>query len=329
MWCHSPLRPRIVCLTAALLASSLAPVHGETGYPDHAVRVIVPFAPGGVVDVMARLLSQKLSADVGKNFYLQNLGGAGGDIGTHDAATAANDGYTIEMTSSSFVVNPSLHAQVPYDPVKDFSPITIAASSPNVVVVNPNVPAKNMRELTELIRREPDKYSFGSAGIGTTTHLSGELYRLAAGLKLVHVPFSGAGPALQSTVGGYTPVTFSSLPAAVPLIKNGLLRPLAVTSAQRVAALPDVPTMTEQGFPGQEAETLLFVLAPAGTPPEIVNTLSAEFRKVVALPEIKSQFDTLGFSPLATTPEESAQRIKDEVARWAKVIKDANIQAGD
>jgi tripartite-type tricarboxylate transporter receptor subunit TctC len=148
-------------------------------------------------------------------------------------------------------------------------------------------------------------------------------------LKLVHVPFSGAGPALQSTVGGYTPITFSSLPAAIPLIKSGLVRPLAVTSAKRVSALPDVPTMTEQGIPGQEAETLLFVLAPAGTPPEIVNTLSVEFRKIVASPEIKSQFDTLGFSPLATNPEESEQRIKDEVARWAKVIKDAHIQIGD
>ncbi len=314
---------------AALLLATFTPAHGETTYPDRAVRVIVPFAPGGVVDVMARLLSQKLTADFGKNFYLQNLGGAGGDIGTHDAATAPNDGYTIEMTSSSFVVNPSLHAHVPYDPVKDFAPITIAASSPNVVVVNPNVPAKNLQELAALIRREPDKYSFGSAGIGTTTHLSGELFRLSANLKLVHVPFSGAGPALQSTVGGYTPITFSSLPAAIPLIKSGLLRALAVTSAQRASALPDVPTLSEQGFPGQEAETLLFVLAPAGTPPDIVNALSADLRKIVALPEIKSQFDTLGFRPLATTPEESAQRIKDEVARWAKVIKDANIQAGD
>jgi tripartite-type tricarboxylate transporter receptor subunit TctC len=323
------LNPRIIFLTASLFVSTLAPAFGQADYPDHAVRVIVPFAPGGVVDVMARLLSQKLSADLGKNFYLQNSGGAGGDIGTHDGAMAANDGYTIVMTSSSFVVNPSLHAQIPYDPIKDFAPITIAASSPNVVVVNPNVAAKNMQELADLVRREPDKYSFGSAGIGTTTHLSGELFRLSAGLKLVHVPFSGAGPALQSTVGGYTPITFSSLPAAIPLIKSGLVRPLAVTSAKRVSALPDVPTMTEQGIPGQEAETLLFVLAPAGTPPEIVNTLSVEFRKIVASPEIKSQFDTLGFSPLATNPEESEQRIKDEVARWAKVIKDAHIQIGD
>ena len=319
----------LVLLIAALAVPGIAPTLGEAAYPERPVRVIVPFAPGGVVDVMARLLSQKLSMDLGKNFYPQNLGGAGGDIGSQNAAAAANDGYTILMSGSSFVVNPSLHAQVPYDPVKDFSPITIAASSPNVVVVNPNVAAKSMQELVDLIRREPDKYSFGSAGIGTTTHLSGELFRLSAGLKLVHVPFSGAGPALQSTVGGYTPITFSSLPAAIPLIKSGLVRPLAVTSAKRVSALPDVPTLAEQGFPGQEAETLLFVLAPAGTPPDIVNALSTEFRKIVALPEIQSQFDTLGFSPLATTPEDSEQRIKDEVARWAKVIKDANIQAGD
>jgi tripartite-type tricarboxylate transporter receptor subunit TctC len=323
------LNLRSVALATVLLASTFASALGATGYPDRAVRVIVPFAPGGVVDIIARLLSQKLSADFGENFYLQNLAGAGGDIGAHDAATAANDGYTIMMTSSSFVVNPSLHAKPPYDPVKDFVAISIAAAAPNIVVVNPNVAAKNMKELADLIRREPDKYSFGSAGTGTTTHLSGELFRLSAGLQLVHVPFSGAGPALQSTVGGYTPITFSSVPSAVPLIKSGLLRALAVTSAERITALPDVPTLSEQGFPGQEAETLLFVLAPAGTPPDIVDTLSADLRKIVALPEIQSQFDTLGFRPLATTPQESTQRLKDEVARWAKVVKDANIQAGD
>jgi tripartite-type tricarboxylate transporter receptor subunit TctC len=323
------LLSRTSLIAGALSFSLFTPAFGASVYPDHPVRVIVPFAPGGVVDVMARLLTQRLSVDLGENFYLQNLGGAGGDIGTRNTATAAHDGYTIEMTSSSFVVNPTLHAHAPYDPIKDFVAVTIAASSPNIVVINPKVPAKNMKELTELIRRDPSKYSFGSAGVGTTPHLSGELYRLSAGLQLVHVPFSGAGPALESTVGGYTPITFSSLPAAVPLVKSGLLRPLAVTSAQRVAALPDVPTMAEAGFPGQEAETLIFVLAPAGTPPEIVATLNAEFRKLVALPEIKSQFDKFGFSPMALTPEQAEQRVKDEVARWAKVIKDANIHAAD
>jgi tripartite-type tricarboxylate transporter receptor subunit TctC len=320
--------PRILLLGVALLASASTLALGQSGYPDHPVRVIVPFAPGGVVDVMARLLSQKLSGDLRENFYLQNLGGAGGDIGTRNAASSTNDGYSILMTSSSFVINPSLHAQTPYDPIKDFEPISIAASSPNVVVVSPNVAAKNMQELAEAIRRDPDKYSFGSAGIGTTPHLSGELFRLSAGIKLVHVPFAGAGPALQATVGGFTPITFSSLPAAIPLIKGGLVRALAVTSPNRVSALPDVPTMAEAGFPGQEAATLLFVLAPAGTPPGVVNKLSVEFRSIVASPDVKSQFDTLGFSPLAMSPEESAKRVSEEIARWGKVIKDANIHEG-
>jgi tripartite-type tricarboxylate transporter receptor subunit TctC len=320
--------PRILLLGVALLASAATLALGQSDYPDHPVRVIVPFAPGGVVDVMARLLSQKLSGDLRENFYLQNLGGAGGDIGTRNAASSTNDGYSILMTSSSFVINPSLHAQTPYDPIKDFEPIAIAASSPNVVVVNPNVVAKNMQELAEAIRRDPDKYSFGSAGIGTTPHLSGELFRLSTGIKLVHVPFAGAGPALQATVGGFTPITFSSLPAAIPLIKGGLVRPLAVTSPNRVSALPDVPTMAEAGFPGQEAATLLFVLAPAGTSPGVVNKLNAELRKIVASSDVKSQFDTLGFSPLAISPDESAKRLSEEISRWGKVIKDANIHEG-
>lgn len=317
---------RTVLLAAVLLTSGMMPAAAQPNYPTRPVRVVVPFAPGGVVDVMARLLSQRLAADFGENFYLQNLGGAGGDIGTRNAAASANDGYTILITSSSFVVNPSLHSTVPYDPIKDFDPISIAASSPNVLVVNPSVPAKNVHELVDAIRNNPDKYSFASAGIGTTPHLSGELLRLSAGIKLVHVPFPGAGPALEATLGGYTPIAFSSLPAAVPLIKGGSLRALAVTSATRVDALPDVPTMSEQGFAGQEAETLLFILAPAGTPTEIVHTLSAEIRKIVGLPEVKAQFDALGFTALGASPEESSQRIKQEIAKWAKVITDANLR---
>jgi tripartite-type tricarboxylate transporter receptor subunit TctC len=319
-----------ISLTAVLLTSGVTTASAESGYPVRPVRIVVPFAPGGVVDVMARLLSQSLAADFGKNFYLQNLAGAGGDIGTQNAALAANDGYTILMTSSSFVVNPSLHSKVPYDPIRDFIPISIAASSPNVLVVNPSVPAKNVHELVEAIRSDPDKYSFASAGIGTTPHLSGELFRLSAGIKLVHVPFAGAGPALQATVGGYTPIAFSSLPAAIPLIMGSSVRALATTSAKRVDALPDVPTMAEQGFPGQEAETLLFVLAPAGTPTDIVNMLSAEIQKIVGSSQVKAQFETLGFSALGSTPEESSQRLKQEIAKWAKVITDADLrQTGD
>lgn len=316
---------RAVLFAVVLLASGI-PAAAQSDYPTRPVRIVVPFAPGGVVDVMARLLSQRLTGDLGKNFYLQNFGGAGGDIGTRNAAASANDGYTILITSSSFVVNPSLHAKVPYDPIKDFEPISIAASSPDVLVVNPSVPAKNVHELVDAILNNPDRYSFASAGIGTTPHLSGELFRLSTGIKLVHVPFPGAGPALEATAGGHTPIAFSSLPAAVPLVKGGSLRALATTSPTRVDALPDVPTMAEQGFPGQEAETLVFILAPAGTPAEIANTLSAEIRKIVGMPEVKAQFDALGFTPVGTTPEETSQRIKQEIAKWAKVITDANLR---
>jgi tripartite-type tricarboxylate transporter receptor subunit TctC len=326
----SPALLAAVVLVAGLTAANSQASDPPSDYPARPVRVIVPFAPGGVVDVMGRLLAQKLSDATGKNFYIDNIGGAGGNIGTRTAAAAPKDGTTIAITSSSFVVNPGLHAKVPYDPIKDFSPITIAAVSPNVVVVHPRETATNLKQLVESIRNAPSKYSFASAGVGTTPHLSGELFRLSAGLDLVHVPFAGAGPALQSTVGGHTLIAFSALPPAVPLVKNGSLRALASTSVKRLNALPDVPTMAEQGFSGQEAETLLFVLAPADTPADVVNWLNGEIRRIVERPEVQRQFDTLGFTALATTPGDSAERIRVEIAKWSKVIKDANLrQAGD
>jgi tripartite-type tricarboxylate transporter receptor subunit TctC len=312
-------------LMLAILLVSAATADAET-YPVRPVRVIVPFPPGGVVDVMARLLAQKLSEGLGQNFYIDNIGGAGGNIGTRTAALAEKDGYTLLITSSSFVVNPSLHAKVPYDPVKDFTPITVAAASPNVLVVNPTEPATNVGELVEDIRKSPGKYSFASAGVGTTPHLSGELFRLSAGLDLVHVPFQGAGPALESTAGGHTLIAFSSLPAAVPLVKSGALRALATTSAKRLDALPDVPTMAEQGLSGQEAETLIFVLAPAGTPQEIVSELDRELRQILVAPEIESRFDTFGFRALAMSSNDAAARLCDEIAKWSEVITRAHLR---
>lgn len=296
------------------------------GYPARPVKVIIPFAPGGVVDIMGRLLSQKLSEAFGKNFYVENVGGAGGNIGVAKAVASPADGYTLLMTSSSFVVNPSLHKKVPYDPYKDFAPVTIAAAAPNVVVVNPNDPAKNVQELVAEIRKNPGKYSFASSGTGTTPHLSGELFRLSFNLDMVHVPFTGAGPSLEATVGGHTPIAFSSLPAAVPLVKGGSLRALAVTSAERVRALPDVPTLAEAGAPGQEAETLLFVLFPAKTPKEIVTAVHDAIAKIVQMPDIEKRFEGLGFRPMSLTPDQVQARIKTEIALWAKVIHDAKIQ---
>ena len=318
---------RALSWVAIVLMASVAVANAQADYPSRSVRVIVPFAPGGVVDVMARLLTQRLSSAMGKNFYVDNIGGAGGNIGTARAAAAPKDGYTIEMTSSSFVVNPSLHAKVPYDPIKDFVPISIAAASPNVLVVNPKEPANSVAELVEAIKKDPGHYSFASAGVGTTPHLSGELFKLAAGVPLVHVPFAGAGPALQSTLAGHTPMAFSGLPPAVALVKSGSLKALAVTSVNRVDALPDVPTMAEQGFSGQEAETLLFILAPSGTPKELVDRISDELRKILADPDVKRQFDVLGFTPLATTPEQSSRRMSEEIAKWAKVIRDGGLRA--
>jgi tripartite-type tricarboxylate transporter receptor subunit TctC len=320
---------RIATFAATLLFAGLGQAQVEpdrSGYPTRPVRVVVPFAPGGVTDVMGRLLAQKLSENLGQQFYVENIGGAGGNIGTATAAGARPDGYTLLVTSSSFVVNPSLHSKVAYDPNKELVPITISAASPNLLVVHPGEPAKTVGELVASIKKNSGKHSFASAGVGTTPHLSGELFRLSLGLDMVHVPFNGAGPALQSVIAGHTPIAFTSLPSAVPHAKAGTLRALVVTSANRSPALPDVPTMAEAGLSGQEAETLLFILAPAGTPAEIVGLLHREIVKIVATPEIRQKFEGLGFFAMATTPAESATRVREEIAKWAKVIRDANIQ---
>jgi len=315
-----------VAALVALMAPQAASAQTSGPYPNRPVKVIVPFAPGGVVDIMGRLLSQRLSQALGQNFYIENVGGAGGNIGVAKAAGSRPDGYTLLMTSSSFVVNPSLHKTIPYDPYKSFEPVTIAAASPNILVVNPGEPAKSVKDLIAAVKARPGTYNFASPGTGTTPHLSGELFRLSFGLDMVHVPFSGAGPALESTVGGHTRIAFSSLPAAVPLVKGGSLRALAVTSPTRVGALPDVPTMAEAGAPGQEAETLLFVMFPAGTSADIVKTAYQAIEKIVQEKDIIAHFDSLGFRPMHTTPAESEARIKQEVAKWAKVIHDAKIK---
>jgi tripartite-type tricarboxylate transporter receptor subunit TctC len=316
----------IIRSLVALLALTMAGAACAAGYPDHPVKVIVPFAASGPTDVMARLLAQKLSQDLGQQFFVENEPGAGGNIGMANAAKSAPDGYTVLFVSSSFVVNPSLYAKIPYDPYKDFVPITMAGDSPNVLVVNPSVPAKSVKELVDLIKANPGKYNFASAGTGTTPHLSGELFKLTFGLDLVHVPFNGAGPAIQSTVAGHTPIAFTALPPAAPFVKGGELRALAVTSKARSSALPDVPTMEEAGVKGQEADTLQGVLVPAGTPKEITDLLYREIVKIVHEPDVKEKFAALGFEPVANSPDQFSADIKSEIAKWGKVIKDANIK---
>ena len=316
---------RIIAVVAALApAAALGQSLGT--YPDRPVKIIVPFAPACPTDVVARLIAQKLSERLGRQFYIENVTGAGGNTGMGQAARAAPDGYTILFASSSYVVNPSLYPKIPYDPYKDFAPVTVAGDAPNILLVNPSVPAKTVRELIDYIKVNPGKISYASAGTGTTPHLSGELFRLSQKLDIVHVPFGGAGPAIQSLAGDHTPMAFTSLPPAIPLIKDGKIRALAVSAAKRVAALPNVPTLAEAGLPDQEADTMQAVFVPAGTPRPVIDLLYREIKAIVALPDIKERFEVLGLDPVANTPEEFAAQIKVEIDKWGKVIRGANIK---
>ena len=316
---------RILAAATALCATIGLTPASAAGYPDHPVKVVVPFAAGGPTDVMARLIAQKMSEDLKQQFYVENRPGAGGNIGMAEVARATPDGYTILVASSRFVVNPSLYVHAPYDPFKDFAPITLAAASPNILVVNASFPAKSVKELIDVLRKNPGKYTIANPGIGTTPQLAAELFKLELKLDATSVPFGGAAPAIQSAIAGHTPIAFSALPPTSPQVKAGALRGLAVTSAKRSAALPDVPTLEEAGIKSQQSETMQGVLAPAKTPKEVVALLQKEIVKVMAMPDVKAKCAQLGFDPVADTTEEFDAYIKKEVDKWGKVIKDAKI----
>jgi tripartite-type tricarboxylate transporter receptor subunit TctC len=312
-------------LAAALLAAAFGAAPASAAYPDHPVKVVVPFAPAGPTDVMARLIAQKLSEALKQQFYVENHPGAGGNIGMVAVARSAPDGYTILVASSSYTVNPSLYAKNPYDAFKDFQPITLAAASPNILVVNADIPARTVKELVDLVKANPGKYSVANPGVGTTPQLAAELFKLTNKLDAASVPFGGAGPAIQSAVGGHTPIAFSALPPTAPQVQGGKLRGLAVTSAKRSSTLPDVPTMAEAGFKGQESETMQGIFLPAGTPKDIVDLLNREIVKAMNLPDVKEKCAQLGFDVVANTPAEFATYIKTDVDKWSKVIKDAKV----
>src|SRR5438105_2049130 len=282
-------------LFAAVLLLCSSPMASAEGYPTRPVRVVVGFPAGGPTDVIARMVSQKLSDALGQQFFVENVGGAGGNTAAGQVARATPDGYTIMAISTGFVVNPSLYAKVPYDPIKDFVPVTLVAVSPNVVVVNPSVPARTLPELIKLIKDNPGKYSYAGPGVGSTPHLGGELFRLTYKLDLVHVPFAGAAPAVQSTVGGHTPIAFTALPSSLAAIQAGQVRATGVAASERAPQVPDVPTFAEQGVKDQDADTLTGIVAPAGTPKEIVELLSREIARSVARPDIRERLATLGF----------------------------------
>src|SRR5215469_5042660 len=311
----------------AALAAATAVRAQDASYPSRAVRIIVPFAAGGPPDVISRLVAQKLSERWREQVYVEDLPGAGGNTGTATAARAAPDGYTLYMMSTGFMVNPSLYAKgVPYDPIKDFAPVTLAATSPNVLFVHPSVPAHSVKELIALIKSTPGKYSYAQPSTGSTPHLSGELLKLQYDLDLVTVPFNGASLAVNSTLAGHTPIAFTALPPAIANIREGNLRGLAVTAAKRSSALPDVPTMAEAGVPDQEAETINGLLAPAGTAADVIARINRDTVAALSLPDVKERLTALGFEPAVTTPAEFGVRIKSEIAKWDKVVRAAHIR---
>jgi tripartite-type tricarboxylate transporter receptor subunit TctC len=321
--------PRRQFLHLAGGAAALQPVSRiarAQDYPMRPVRIIVPFAAGGPSHLIARLVAQKLTENLGKQFYVENQVGAGGNLGMGNAARAAPDGYTILVASSSYVVNPSLYPRVPYDPDKDFAPLTVTADAPNILIVHPSVSANTIRELVDLIKSNPGKYSFAHSGIGTTPHLSGEMFKLSATLDLVGVPFNGGAPAVQSTMAGHTPILVGSMPSAEPLLKDGKLRALAVAAKARLAALPNVPTLDEAGFKGQEADTFQAMLIQAAVPKDIRDLLHREIVKVLKLPDVKARLEGLGFDVVANSQEEFGTQIREEIVKWRKVIRAANIK---
>lgn len=319
-------RQFLQALGAAASTPMLARVASAQGYPTRSVRVVLPYAPAGVTDVVARLIALRLSEQLGKQFVVENVPGATGNIGTAQVAKAPPDGYTILVVFSSFVVNPTLFDKIPYDPYKDFEPITLAITSTTAVGVNPSVPAHTVKELVALIRANPGKYSYSHAGTGTQSHLAGEQFRLKLGLDLVPVPFNGGGPAAASVVGGHTPVTFNSPAAIIAHAKDGKLRVLAVNSETRTSAMPEIPTIAEAGFPGIRGDSWVGVLAPAGTPRDIVALLQREIAKALARPDMKERLLALGCDAVGSTPEEFAARIKSEVPFWGGVIRAADIK---
>ncbi len=315
---------RVAALFVALLAAGDA---AAQTYPARPVRLLVPFAAAGPTDVIARIVAQKLSDAWGQQVYTENVPGAGGNTGIAMAAKAPPDGYTILVVSTGFIVNPSMYTKLNYDPIKDFSPITLVAASPNVISVHPSVPSKTINELIDLVKTNPGKYSFAQPSTGSTPHLAGELLKLKYGLDMVTVPFNSAALAINSTIGGHTPIAFTALPPAMSNIKDGKLRGLAVLSIKRSPALPDVPTNIEAGIPDLESDTLTGIVAPAGTPKDIIERWHRDVAQMVAMPDVRARLETLGFAPVANAPEEFGQRLKTEMAKWGKVVHDANIRA--
>jgi tripartite-type tricarboxylate transporter receptor subunit TctC len=307
-------------LFAALMLVLAALPAAAQPYPKGPVRVILPFPVGGGVDVAGRILAQKLSEAMGKAFVIENRGGANGNIGTEIAAKSPNDGYTLLFTGAGFVTNPGLYKKVSYDPIKDFDPISLMALGPNVLVVHPSLPVHSVRELIALAQAQPGRIGFAGSGNGSTPHLAGELFNVMAGVQMIHIPYRGSGPALIALLGGEVPVMFLPAINAGPHIATGRLRPLAVTSRERLAAMPEVPTVSESGLNGYESSQWYGLLAPAGTPLEIVNLLNAQVARIMQSAEMKARMVNDGLVPIGGSHAQFSAHIRTEIDKWAKVI---------
>jgi len=291
-------------------------------WPSKPIKWVVPFAPGGTTDILARTIGEKLSVTLGQPIIVDNKPGAGGGVGADQVAKSPADGYTIMGgTISTHAINASLYSNLPYDPVRDFAPITLIVRVPNMLVVNPELPAKDVRELIALLKASPGKYSFASSGNGTSQHLSGELFKTMTGVEMQHIPYRGSPPALADVVGGQVAMTFDNITTAWPLVKGGKLRALAVTTAKRSPIAPDVPTLAESGLPGYEIGSWQGVFAPAGVSTEIVKRLNTEIVRIINAPDVRQKLVDMGAEPAPNTPEEFAAMVKAEVAKWADVVR--------
>ena len=318
-------RLKMLACAMLMLAAQSAPAQN---YPAKAIRFIVGFPPGGPNDILARILSQKLTENLGVPVTVDNRPGADSMIGTQLAARAAPDGYTISMISASTTVHPSVYSNVPYDVAKDFSHVTILASTAFLVVVNPALPVRSIKELIALAKARPGQLNFASSGAGGTLHLAGELFKSLAHVDMNHVPYKGGSPAVNDVVGGQVELMFGPLPVTMPHVKSGRLRPLAVTTAARWPALPDLPTVAEGGVKGYEASGWYGVVAPAGTPRAIVTRLNQEFVKALALPDVRKQIAGFDLEPIGNSPEQMVSHVSAELVKWANVVRDAKIPRG-
>ena len=319
--------PRVSCCAAfaAALAFPLA-AHGAESYPDRPIRFIVPLAPGGAVDIAARAVAQELGTSLRQQVVVDNRSGGGGNIGAELAAKAPPDGYTMVMGSSSnFGVNPTLYKNLPYDAVRDFAPVSLVSFAPNALYVHPSVPANSVKELVALARAKPGTLNFASSGQGGSGHLAGELFKMVTGVDIIHVPYKGTGQALADTVGGQVQMQFGSVIAVLPHVKAGKLRALAVTVPRRVAALPQVPTMAEAGYPAVETTVWNGVLVPAKTPRPIVERLNAEIVKILKRPDVRERFAAQGAEAVGSTSAEFAAHIRREIDKWGKVVRAAGL----